>query len=61
MARTADQLDAAYDKVQRWCSFEFRQLGKDSHLEVSHIMREAILRLRNRPDTLRYVLYTVSS
>lgn len=61
MARTADQLDAAYAKVQRWCSFEFRQLGKDSHLEVSHIMREAILRLRHSPDTLRSVYRPISS
>lgn len=55
MARTAEQLDAAYTKVQRWCSYEFRQLGKDSHLEVSHTMREAIRRLRHRPDTLRCI------
>lgn len=53
MARTAEQLDAAYIKVQRWCSYEFRRLGKDSHLEVSLTMREAIRRLRNRPDILR--------
>ncbi|KAF9507141.1 hypothetical protein BS47DRAFT_1351988 [Hydnum rufescens UP504] len=52
MARTANQLDVAYAKVQRWCSYEFRQLGKDSHLEVSPVMREAIRRLQKRLDIL---------
>lgn len=56
MARTAEQLDAAYTKVQRWCSFEFRQLGKDSLLEVGVNLREAVRRLRNRPESLRYGL-----
>lgn len=60
MARTAEHLDSAYAKVQRWCSFEFRQLGKDSHLEVSHVMREAIRRLKNRPDVLRHVSVPVT-
>ncbi|KAF8322621.1 oligomeric complex COG6 [Clavulina sp. PMI_390] len=56
MARTGDQLDNAYAKVQRWCSFEFRQLGKDSHLEVSRVMREAVARLKKRPDILSVAL-----
>ncbi|KAF8340617.1 oligomeric complex COG6-domain-containing protein [Cantharellus anzutake] len=53
MAQTAAQLDVAYAKIQRWCSFEFHKLGKDVHLEVQPVLCESVKRLRvNRPEAL---------
>ena len=52
LAATAAQLEQAYDKIFRWCCFEFRQMGKDASLDVSPTMREAVKRLRERPELL---------
>jgi hypothetical protein len=49
MATTSDQMETGYKKIHRWCQFEFRQYTREGQLEVSPIMREAILRLRQRP------------
>ncbi|KAH7924764.1 oligomeric complex COG6 [Leucogyrophana mollusca] len=56
MASTSSYLEQGYEKIYRYCSFEFRQMGRDVHLEVSPIMREAIRRLRQRPELLSEAL-----
>lgn len=55
MASTSSYLEQGYDKISRWCSYEFRQIGRDSQMEVSSIMREAVRRLRKRPELLTCV------
>lgn len=52
MAATADQLEAAYDKIHRWCEFEFRKYTRDASLEVSPVMQEAVKRLLSDRDRL---------
>lgn len=54
MATTATYLEQGYDKMARWCANEFRQMGRDAQLDVSGILREAVQRLRQRPELLRY-------
>lgn len=51
MEYTSQHLEAGYSKIFKWCSFESRGFSKDV-LEVSSTMREAIQRLRQRPDLL---------
>lgn len=51
---TSGYLEQAYDKIFRWCSFEFRQMGRDTQVEVDPSMREAVRRLRNRSELLEY-------
>ncbi|KAH9901432.1 oligomeric complex COG6 [Cubamyces lactineus] len=60
LAATAAQLEQAYDKIFRWCCFEFRQMGKDASLDVSPTMREAVKRLRERPELLMEALTHLS-
>ncbi|KAJ7456593.1 oligomeric Golgi complex subunit 6 [Mycena latifolia] len=52
MASTSSHLEQGYEKIFRWCSYEFRQMGRDMHVEVGSTMREAIRRLRKRPELL---------
>ena len=54
MSSTSSNLEQAYEKIFRWCSFEFRQMGRDVQVEVSPTMREAVSRLRQRQELLRY-------
>ncbi|KAH9852707.1 oligomeric complex COG6 [Lenzites betulinus] len=56
LAATAGQLEQAYDKIFRWCCFEFRQMGRDASLDVTPTMREAVKRLRERPELLMEAL-----
>ncbi|KAJ4481001.1 oligomeric complex COG6 [Lentinula aciculospora] len=60
MASTASQLEQGYEKILRWCSYEFLQIGRDSQLEVSAIMREGVRRLRKRPELLNESLASLS-
>ncbi|KAI0636596.1 oligomeric complex COG6 [Trametes polyzona] len=60
LAATAGQLEQAYDKIFRWCCFEFRQMGRDASLDVSPTMREAVKRLRERPELLKEALTYLS-
>jgi conserved oligomeric Golgi complex subunit 6 len=53
MAKTAANLEAGYEKVYRWCSLEFRQMGREVQLEVSPLMRQSVRRLRQRPELLK--------
>lgn len=55
MEYTSQHLEAGYSKIFKWCSFESRGFSKDA-LEVSTTMRQAIFRLKSRPDLLEYVL-----
>lgn len=59
MSSTAHDLEQAYEKLYKWCSFEFRQPVKEG-LEVSPSLREATRRLReSRQDLLRSALKTL--
>lgn len=59
MSSTAQDLDQAYQKLYKWCSFEFRQPVKEG-LEVSPSLREATRRLKMaRQDLLRSALTTL--
>lgn len=55
MEYTSQHLEAGYSKMFKWCTFESRGFSKDV-LEVSSTMREAIHRLRARPDLLSEIL-----
>lgn len=52
MSSTCAHLEQGYEKILRYCSNEFRQVGRDSQVEVNVVMREAVQRLRNRPELL---------
>lgn len=56
MAATSEQLEIAYDKIFRWCQFEFRKYTRDASLEVSNTMREAVKRLMGRDQMLEDAL-----
>ncbi|KAF9555820.1 oligomeric complex COG6 [Agrocybe pediades] len=60
MASTATHLEQGYEKILRYCSAEFRQVGRDSQLEVSPGMRETVSRLRKRPELLTEALAVLS-
>lgn len=51
MDSTAALLEAGFQKMSKWCSFEFRQPAREG-LEVSPQMREAVRRLSAREDLL---------
>lgn len=55
LSTTSNYLEQAYEKIFRWCSFEFRNMGRETQLEVDDVMREAVQRLRERPELLTYV------
>ncbi len=52
MSTTSGYLEEAYEKIFRWCSFAFREMGRDAQIDVSPAMREAVRRLRQRPELL---------
>jgi hypothetical protein len=52
MSLASSQQDLAYDRIHRFCCFEFRKFTKDTQLEVSDVLREAVRRLRNRESLL---------
>uniref|UniRef100_A0A8H7Y3X8 Conserved oligomeric Golgi complex subunit 6 n=1 Tax=Psilocybe cubensis TaxID=181762 RepID=A0A8H7Y3X8_PSICU len=60
MASTSSNLEQGYEKILRYCSNEFRQVGRDSQLEVNSEMREAVNRLRKRPELLTEALSFLS-
>ena len=55
MASTSSNLEQGYEKLLRYCSNEFRHIGRDFQLEVSSGLREAVARLRKRPELLTLV------
>ena len=57
MASTSSNLEQGYDKLLRYCSHEFRHIGRDNHLEVGNDLREAVVRLRKRPELLTFVIF----
>ncbi|KAH7889181.1 oligomeric complex COG6 [Phlebopus sp. FC_14] len=52
MAATSSYLEQGYEKIYRWCAFEFRRIGRENQLEVGPTMVEAIRRLSQRPEFL---------
>ncbi|WVF66103.1 hypothetical protein IAT40_000842 [Kwoniella sp. CBS 6097] len=61
MRATSDQMESGYKKIHRWCQFEFRQFTRETQLEVSPVMRDAVKRLRERPPLLKDALQTLTS
>jgi hypothetical protein len=61
MAQTSEEMESGYRKIHRWCQSEFRQFTKDTQLEVSPVMNEAVRRLRERPNLLASVSILHSS
>ncbi|GAA5901349.1 Golgi transport complex subunit COG6 [Sporobolomyces salmoneus] len=55
MEYTAQHLEAGYQKIFKWCTFQARGFARDV-LEVSTTVRTAIARLKSRPDLLSEVL-----
>ncbi|KAF8176766.1 oligomeric complex COG6-domain-containing protein [Pholiota molesta] len=60
MASTYAHLEDGYEKIVRYCSTEFRQIGRDSQLEVNSGMKQAVFRLRKRPELLTEALTSLS-
>ncbi|KAF8065376.1 oligomeric Golgi complex subunit 6 [Lyophyllum atratum] len=60
MASTSSNLEQGYEKISRWCSHEFRQMGRDLQLDITTTMREAIRWLRKRPELLTEALTFLS-
>ncbi|KAJ7462784.1 oligomeric complex COG6 [Mycena galericulata] len=60
MASTSSHLEQGYEKIFRWCSYEFRQMGRDMQIEVGTTMREATHRLRQRPELLTEALTSLA-
>ncbi|KAJ3516161.1 hypothetical protein NLJ89_g1297 [Agrocybe chaxingu] len=60
MASTSTHLEQGYEKILRYCSNEFRQVGRDAQLEVAPGMLEAVSRLRKRPELLTEALTSLS-
>ncbi|KAH9843151.1 oligomeric complex COG6 [Rhodofomes roseus] len=60
LSATSSYLEQAYQKIFRWCCFQFRQMGRDAQLEVGPSMREAVRRLRERPELLTEALTYLS-
>ncbi|KAJ7919033.1 oligomeric complex COG6-domain-containing protein [Mycena leptocephala] len=60
MASTSSHLEQGYEKIFRWCSYEFRQMGRDMQIEVGETLREAVRRLRKRPELLTEALTALS-
>ena len=56
MASTSSNLEQGYEKLLRYCSNEFRHIGRDFQLEVGNGLREAVVRLRKRPELLTFVI-----
>ena len=44
----SSQQDLAFDRIHRYCCFEFRKFTRDTQLEVSQVLREAVRRLRTQ-------------
>ncbi|GAA6004653.1 Golgi transport complex subunit COG6 [Rhodotorula paludigena] len=55
MEYTSQHLEAGFSKIHKWLTFEARGFAKDV-LEVSATVREAVSRLKARPDLLSEVL-----
>ncbi|KII95365.1 hypothetical protein PLICRDRAFT_34211 [Plicaturopsis crispa FD-325 SS-3] len=60
MSSTSSHLEQGYEKIFRWCSYEFQRMGRDVQLEVAPNMREAVRRLRQRPELLTEALTFLS-
>lgn len=53
MAATSSYMEQAYEKIFRWCSFEFRQMAREVQIEVNPTIREGVGRLRQRSELLK--------
>ncbi|KAJ3566894.1 hypothetical protein NP233_g6714 [Leucocoprinus birnbaumii] len=60
MTATSSYLEHGYEKLLRWTSNEFRQIGREMQIEVHPTLREAIKRLRKRPELLTEALTNLS-
>lgn len=55
MAKMSSQIEQGYEKMLRWTAHAFRQMGRDSQLDVHPSLRAAVVRLRKRPELLQWV------
>ncbi|PFH46076.1 hypothetical protein AMATHDRAFT_8263 [Amanita thiersii Skay4041] len=60
IASTSSHLEQGYDKSHRWCTNEFRSLGRDVYYEVDPVLSECVQRLRRRPELLNDALIVLS-
>ncbi|TFK72867.1 oligomeric complex COG6 [Pluteus cervinus] len=60
MASTSSYLEQGFEKISRWCTNEFRELGRETIIDVTPTLQEAIKRLRSRPELLTEVLSMLS-
>ncbi|KAF9450271.1 COG6-domain-containing protein [Macrolepiota fuliginosa MF-IS2] len=60
MSTTSSYLEQGYEKLLRWTSNEFRQIGREMQIEATSSLGEAIKRLRKRPELLTEALTNLS-
>ena len=59
VASISSNLEQGDEKLVRYCSDEFRQIGRDSQLDVNQELRESVVRLRKRPELLTLVCFYI--
>ena len=59
MASTSSNSEQGYEKLVRYCSNEFRHIGRDPQLEVNQELRETVVHLRKRPELLMLVCFYI--
>lgn len=57
MTATSSYMEQAYEKIFRWCSYEFRQMAREVQIEVTPTIREGVNRLRQRTELLKQVSF----
>lgn len=61
MASTGVQMEAGYAKVHRWTEYQFRQMTRESQIDVSKSLKTAVNRLSARPALLKEALSILAS
>lgn len=61
MAATGAAMEAGYAKVSRWCELQFRQMTRESQLDVSSSLKAGVRRLASRPQMLKDALSVLAS
>ena len=54
MSTTSSYLERSYEKLFHWTCRKFRQIGGELQVEVDPTLREAVHRLKKRPELLTY-------
>lgn len=61
MASTGAAMEAGYAKVSRWCELQFRQMTRESQLDVSSSLKAGVRRLGARPALLKDALTVLAT